>query len=337
MEVLYGCMSKSQRGFTASAAQMVASLSVSSLTSRLRYALQVPNVHSHRQTTRFWLSSTTTGTVTSASSDISSKLRSMIKPFLLKCHPDVHVAASCKKINMTAVQNLNAYLDTIRSISNGKYKLERGTSTSSDGSERIVEVDFVILVDSKRGKGKKKGDGKEQVVCRRKVELALPPQQLCINLAAGINASALSTNTDQGRIAHQLQQRLMQHTSHEVVKLLSIAGLSNEVMEKTTSHDIHDVIVDDIIGGRAGYRTGYEPYQDQSTSSTEANDLNVFRRAHHVRAPTKRDVPKTQYEAARDKYTASIPWHNYQKLYDEAVAEMNADYATRGYVPLLYR
>lgn len=247
-----------------------------------------------------------------------------MKPFLLKCHPDVHVAVSSKKINMTAVQNLNAYLDTIHNISKGTYKHD----STMESSDHIAEIDFVILVDSDRMKRKKKSDRNEQLASRRKVELSLPPPQLCINLSNYSNR-IVTSNSDQVQVIQQLQRRLLQHTRQELVKLLRIAGLSDDAIEES-SRDIHDIIVDDILGG------DYEYQNDPYASTTQPPDNpNAFRRAHHVRATknvTRRDRPKTPYEISRDQYTANIPWHNYQKLYDEAVAEMNADYYTRGLI-----
>jgi hypothetical protein len=138
----------------------------------------------------------------------------------------------------------------------------------------------------------------------------------------------VTSNSDQARVIQQLQSRLLQHTRQELVKLLRIAGLSDDVIEES-SRDIHELIVDDILGG------DYDYFDDQYTPSSSTTETpgktNAFRRSHHIRT-TRRERPKTPYEISRDKYTANIPWHNYQKLYDEAVAEMNANYATRGLI-----
>ena len=256
------------------------------------------------------------------SSDINAQLRSMIKPFLLKCHPDVHVASSSKKINLSAVQNLNAFIDTIHGISNGKYKQQ---DSNEKGSDRIVEIDFVILVDNDRIKRKKKDVQSEKIASRRKVELTLPPQQLCINLA-NYSSSITTLNSDQIRSIQQLQRRLMQHTRQELVKLLRIAGLSDETIEES-SRDIDEMIVDDIFGGDYEYQDN--PYGSYTTPPPSASNSNAFRRSHNVRM---RKRPRTPYEISRDNYTANFPWHDFRKRYDEAVAEMNADIITHGMI-----
>ena len=256
------------------------------------------------------------------SSDINAQLRSMIKPFLLKCHPDVHVASSSKKINLSAVQNLNAFIDTIHGISNGKYKQQ---DSNEKGSDRIVEIDFVILVDNDRIKRKKKDVQSEKIASRRKVELTLPPQQLCINLA-NYSSSITTLNSDQIRSIQQLQRRLMQHTRQELVKLLRIAGLSDETIEES-SRDIDEMIVDDIFGGDYEYQDN--PYGPYTTPPPSASNSSAFRRSHNVRM---RKRPRTPYEISRDNYTANFPWHDFRKRYDEAVAEMNADIITHGMI-----
>jgi hypothetical protein len=276
---------------------------------------QHPRSGLHRSLHQYRLS-----TSSSSSSDAISKLRNLIKPFLLKCHPDVHVASSNKKINLTAIQNLNAYLDTIQSISSGKQVMK------PDG-EPVVEVDFIIVMEGNAGRKTKKKDAMTNFVngtfgnfSRRKVELALPPFQLCLNLA-----NHATSNTS---VVQQLQRRLLQHTRYELGKLLRIAGLPIPTPDYDDGYDENDSIVEGILGGFK--QEDDDEYKGYSSPENSDNG-NVFRRSHHVRKrPTA--APKTAYEKSRDRFTARIQWHNYDKLYKEAVAGMNADVLTRGLI-----
>lgn len=65
---------------------------------------------------------------------------------------------------------------------------------------------------------------------------------------ANYSSRITTTNSDQIRLIQKLQRRLLQHTRQELVKLLCIAGLSDETVEES-SRDIHEMIVDDIFGG----------------------------------------------------------------------------------------
>jgi hypothetical protein len=127
---------------------------------------------------------------TSSSTYFSAPLRSMIKPFLLKCHPDVQPVD--KEVNLLAIQNLNMYLDTVHSALSGTAKRKP--------SSEIVEIDFVMFSVT----------SSSQQQSRRKVQLVLPPWPLC-----------QQASMQNPKILQQIQL----HASRELIKLLKVAGL----------------------------------------------------------------------------------------------------------------
>lgn len=238
-------------------------------------------------------------TAQQASSSSISKLRSIVKPFLLKCHPDVHPSASAKKINMTAIQNLNSYMDTLQSMASG-------TAKQHEGRDRVVEIDFVMHAEGGRGKKKDKGPN----TSRRKVELMLPPTHLVHELVASMNGKSPTSAAS--------QLRLQEHSKQEVIKLLRVAGLK-------IPNDISTLSFEDALEQELGLSDDFDEDNAQQPMGQPQDTSTGFRRAHNIR-------PKTAYERNRDKFTANIQWQNYDRIYKEAVRDMNADYATSGLI-----
>jgi hypothetical protein len=240
-------------------------------------------------------------TKTASSASVITKLRSIIKPFLLKCHPDVHPTDSAKKINMTAIQNLNAYMDTLQSMASGK------TAPSKQYYGGVVEIDFVMQLEG--GIGTKKGGGPK--LSRRKVELLLPPKPLVRELLASGGGTPSSASV----------RRLQEHSRYEIFKLLRVAGL-NIPNDVRGAESFEDAWVRELGLTTEDYDVGDN---SSAPSSPDSAFTGGFRRAHNIR-------PKTAYERNRDKFTANIQWQNYDRLYKEAVRDMNADLATDGWI-----
>ena len=122
---------------------------------------------------------------------VSSKsvFRQMIKPFLIKCHPDMakqqDLSPKAQQLNLRATQNLNSYVDGVLSMIQGK----PAPSSSSKG----VEIDFVMAFSQSHKKN-------APTTSRRSVELQLPSPNM---------------SSDQ----------LERHAQRQLVKLLRIAGL----------------------------------------------------------------------------------------------------------------
>ena len=74
-------------------------------------------------------------------------MRNMVKPFFMKCHPDVQTSADAKQVNLEAIQNLNAFLDSAEA------KL-KPTAKLMNNEKTVFEVDFCVVMEE-RIKGKK--------------------------------------------------------------------------------------------------------------------------------------------------------------------------------------
>lgn len=225
-------------------------------------------------------------------------LRSMVKPFMLKCHPDVQRSDAARAVNLKAIQNLNSYLDTLQTISSGKLM--------QFSDSRIVEIDFVLQLEEGKaepmGLKKKKKNATSIHSSRRKVELMLPPERLC-------NEAALNARS---------RQQLDGHNMQEIVKLLKVAGLpipsAVEFNDSEQAAALQNAWEDDL---------GMGEYADADADSRAGTERPHF---------DYRRLQTTHYERSRQRFTANINWKRYDELYRQAVMDMNADIATEGLV-----
>jgi hypothetical protein len=92
-------------------------------------------------------------------------LKHLIKPFLLRCHPDVQQNEDARKLNLVAIQNLNSYVDLVSEA------LKSGKSPRPMGENNVVLIDFIINVEGPSGLRKK---SPVSFPSRRQVELSMP-------------------------------------------------------------------------------------------------------------------------------------------------------------------
>lgn len=238
----------------------------------------------------------------SAAPETSSRralsLRNIVKPFLLKCHPDVQRSDFAREINLKAIQNLNGFLDTMQTISSGKFTRQK--------DNQIVKIDFVLQFEGEDsaplGLKKKKKAATASHSSRRKVELELPPTHL-------LDAA---TSNDRSR---SIVER---HAMQQIVKLLKIAGLS-----------IPTTIRDNETEQAQALRDAWE--QNLGIHDEDGNESppNADHRRPHF---DYRRPPSTHYERSRERFAANINWKRYDQLYQEAMVDMHADLATEGLI-----
>ncbi|GAX19361.1 hypothetical protein FisN_4Lh338 [Fistulifera solaris] len=246
--------------------------------------LQPPNKNKVLQS-KDWFSSASGPVPTNITS-----LRSLVKPFLLKCHPDMQQSELSKTVNLSAIQNLNAYLDSIQEI--------LSSSVAREPSVRLFEVDFIMTHsdDPKRRVKNKKLQADAEYTSRRKIELALPPLDLCREAAT----------------SPSVRPRIHRHSAGQLLRLLRMASLS-----------VPQSLEDHVEDG----------YNEQQPERTRMNiwDLEVdldkdFGARRSYGAPRR----ETPYEESRRKFVERINWEKYDRMYEKAVADMEADFATRG-------
>lgn len=199
----------------------------------------------------------------------STSLRHLIKPFLLKCHPDTLQQQDSKNINLSAIQNLNAYLDAVHSL-----LLD---TKGVQNQPRVFVVDFVItLPQSSQPYSKKQAIEEEPFRSRRKVELVLPPKEL------------------------YREKQIHQHASRQLLRLLQMAGLKG---------------------------------RDCAPSATQGEEERVSTSDEDLWSATMGQSPPSDedlYHDNRERFVKNINWSRYDELYEQAMADLKADFATEG-------
>lgn len=184
----------------------------------------------------------------------------MIKPFFLKCHPDVQPTVSAKRINLQALQTINGLLDVTQATCQGRV-VEWPNS---------VEIQFLITIQEQVKKDV------IETTSRRRVELMLPP-------------SSLRNAVVQTRDARAIQQ-LHRHVQLELAKLLKVAGLPVPVvLENNDSNDALDSVWNEELQGTVSPSTSrYEQSRRQFVQNVDWK--RIHRMTHEAVADMKADL-----------------------------------------------
>jgi hypothetical protein len=150
-------------------------------------------------------------------------LKKLIQPFVLKCHPDMAqqqgLPKTAQKVNLKAIQNLNAYVDGVQSME------KEGTKYPFASPNDIIEIEFVMAFSSSAGGTNSSSNKASQpTTSRRRVELQVPPPTLPL-------------------------PKVSRHVQRQVVKLLRMADLpvpslynNNNMEEDEADQDYYDEI-----------------------------------------------------------------------------------------------
>ena len=210
--------------------------------------------------------------------------RKFVKPFFLRCHPDTQTAQDAKQVNLTAIQNLNSYLDSIEGL------LAPGKASRLRHQDKVVEIDFIIQVEE-RFQAKKRNKGVQTSASRRKVQLAWPSRDI------QDRPSLLDT-----------------HTRHELAKLLRVAGLEVPMelsaTGPATALEEEEEEEDEI-------NDGLDLAEDvwAQTMDLDKEDERMELWENHYRR--QRKASESQYArmaAARRRLTRSIDWKKGDQL-----------------------
>lgn len=211
----------------------------------------------------------------------ASTMRNMVKPFFMRCHPDKS-SPSAKDINLTAIQNLNSFLDSV------ELRMKPGAQQFSRNETTVFEIDFCIDIEE-RIKGKK-----EEILCRRKVELTLPQRQ-----PPTVNPSRKREKLLESQI----------HVEHQLVKLLHLAGLKTP---KTTVFQEQNETEDE--------------FERSWEKAMETGDFSGISPAQI------RFARKQKQERNRAAFVSQINWKRYDEIYKETVQDARANWATDGLI-----
>jgi Domain of unknown function (DUF4460) len=219
-----------------------------------------------------------------ASKDVQTpskaSLRNLVKPFLLKCHPDLHSTPSIKQANLKAVQTLNSYLDTVEDLCR-----QPGTITQP---RPPVAIEFCIEI--KTAIGAKHRKKSHTTMTRRRVELVIP--------------HFVSTSA------------IQHHAFNELGKLLHMAGLEvppnpyAAVQSSSTTQSSSSVVYDGIFYTDSPYsavnsrRAAREAWMRQGNWERVKESLKETNRRAHYRQ-TVQEVMKRKPGLKR-QWIASI-------------------------------
>jgi len=250
-----------------------------------------PLFHDQRLNTRLF----------STSTQSSPSIRKFVKPFLLRCHPDVQTAQDAKQVNLKAIQNLNSYLDSLETMISGKSRRLR------QNNEEVVEIDFVIQVEENRFTSRKRNKGNEALASRRKVHLTWPHQDI-----------------------QDRPSLIDRHMRHELAKLLRVAGLEVP-MELADSGTIPNTALDEEDEANGHLNRMDEVWAQTLDLDRENERMELWGNRHR----RQRKATESQYArmaAARRRFARSIDWKKVDRLYEKAWHEVQADIATRGVI-----
>lgn len=248
----------------------------------------------------------------------------MVKPFLLKCHPDTQQMESAKTTNLLAIQNLNAYIDTVQNL------LSSTTTTNPVRVDhnRVFEIDFVVSFSQENHhpvstmllKKKKKNNAATAAMgttSRRKVELALPPADLCRTVAA--TSTMTNSNNNNNRPIERF-------AANQLSRLLKMAGLDVPPGSEYSYGDDDDN--DDA----------FDPVQSAWERALGLDDMDerpqtdYGRVRFEPRRQHQQQQERSEYDKNRDRFTNSINWTRYDELYKKAMTDLEADIATEGMI-----
>jgi hypothetical protein len=168
----------------------------------------------------------TRGFSTESAKRVSATLKKMMKPFFLKCHPDVQTTPTSRQVNMVAIQTLNGFMDTLDATCEGKIV----------DWPQMLPIEFLLVTEEITARKRKP----IETITRRKVELVIPPVSLR-------DAIVQSKGTDRQKSI----QRLRIAVQHQLGKVLQIAGLPiPEGMEANIDqeHFLVDYLENDVAG-----------------------------------------------------------------------------------------
>jgi hypothetical protein len=230
----------------------------------------------------------------------------MLKPFYLKCHPDVQTSVVAKKVNLAALQTMNGFLDTIQATCIEGRVVEWPTT---------IEIEFLVLLENDKPAAKRRRPKEPPTTTsRRRVELTVPSVALRDEIVSSVNTA--SKRRAIARLERQVQL--------ELAKVLKVAGLpapSSHVLSSTLGDEDDD---------EYNYDDWLEDAWYHELELDKVNDPGATFRRRFDYSQQRPRRPKTRYEQSRERFVRDFDWKRHQQLYEEAVRDMEADLATEG-------
>lgn len=248
----------------------------------------------------------TVSTSTNGSSKLT--LKQLIRPFLMKFHPDRQgienekLTSIAREVNLEALQTLNGMIDTIDQIYNRAAEPSKFSLRGRLDLKKKYLIEFLVSTDD--GKGVVKRPKDVPISSRRSVELLFSDKDI----------SAVNTVDNDGKYSVSAALALRVKAMREISKLLRVAGLQ---IPKDLESQIEAQSIET--------QTESMSIREQLLHEELNLQSNQFGRnfGHGTR-------PKSQYELSREKYMRSTDFKKYNEMYDEALKDMEKDLATEG-------
>jgi len=232
-------------------------------------------------------------------------LKQLIRPFLMKFHPDRQgienekITSIAREVNLEALQTLNGMIDTIDQIYNRAAEPSKFSLRGRLELKTRYLIEFLVSTDNGKDAVKKPKD--VLISSRRSVELLFSDRDI----------SSVQTVDDSGKYSVSAAKVLKVKAMREISKLLRVAGLQiPKDLEAQIEAQSKHVQTDGMC------------IREQLLH----DELNLH--SNHGRRP------KSQFQISREKYMQSIDFKKYNKMYDEALKDMEKDLATEGLIAM---
>ena len=274
---------------------------------RTRFLL---NDHAHELST----SADSYSSGSNSSKNISKlTLKQLIRPFLMKFHPDLQgigiekSTAIAREVNLEALQTLNGMIDTIDQIYNRAADPLKFTLKGRIDLQKKYVIEFLVPTDNPKAGAKKPKD--VPMSSRRSVELIFSERE--INSVQMIDSN--------GKYSIIAATALRVKAMREISKLLRVAGLQipRDLESQINEISSMNANLDDM---------SYRENLLYDELNLQGNHLNR-NFGHSAR-------PKSQYEQSREKFMQATDWKKYNKMYDAALTDMEKDVATEGLISM---
>ena len=246
-------------------------------------------------------------------------LKQLVRPFLMRFHPDRQGIETSKDtvvardVNLQALQTINGLIDTIDQI----YDRAAEPSKTSRGRLEVQKkyvIEFLVSSDPLGRSGVKKRKD-VPIASRRIVEISFSERD--INSVQLVDAAS-------GKYSISAAISLRTKAMQGIVKLLRVAGLQipndlqAQIEDASREIEAHQFSANEIL------------LEDELDLEGSRRQSETFGRTFNYSSTR----PKTPYEKARERYIKTVDWKKFNNMYDEALKDMEKDLATEGLITM---
>lgn len=227
----------------------------------------------------------------------------------MKFHPDRQSIGNsssntelARSVNQKAIQAVNGLIDTVDAIVTRACEPSKHKIKGRLDLQKIYTIEF--LVHSEEGKVGVKKPKELPTASRRSVDLIFTNRDIdSVNL---VDAN--------GKYSVENAIHLKVKAMREISKLLRVSGLNVP----------------------SNLQSQMKKLSEESRTSIQASilhdELDLEGDGRSVKFGSTK--PKSEFERSKQRFMESVDWNKYNKLYDEAVIDMDKDIATEGLIAM---